>query len=411
MQRLAARNVLNLLHYDSASVLMKHSSWQLMLSACQSSVPAGHSGESVADLAGLPVNTYFTVPQDSVPEAEATFYHETFLTNERVHQSHYGCRGALAAFGALKGRSLMHRAVLKDLINTAEQASLGKGRKKIILEGYSGSGKSVALYLLVAWARSKGWLVMYIPSAKHMLEGGLYVHDEEEGLWDTPVSARNVLKALQLNHGTRLEELTATKQKSSLKDMITYGLKSDTPAKDVVQTLIDVKNALLEVTDEPVLIAIDDYNALYAPQAVEYHEAVHTFHRRRLLPTELRLASSCRVLEGAEVSKGLIAVANTYSNSISPKLRVPCPKGSRFNIPRYNLSEVTAMAQAYIGERNYDLSEEALKRALFLTNGNAKELRNWGSTLLESEDPLVGMSWGYKVKAAAVKSFNASDFM
>ena len=43
-----------------------------------------------------------------------------------------------------------------------------------------------------------------------------------------------------------------------------------------------------------------------------------------------------------------------------------------------------------------------LKRALFLTNGNAKELRELAPALLHIDDPL-GISLGYKAKASRMK--------
>lgn len=45
-------------------------------------------------------------------------------------------------------------------------------RKKpqVYLDGWAGSGKSVALYSLVAWARQHGWLALYIPSAFSLVQ-------------------------------------------------------------------------------------------------------------------------------------------------------------------------------------------------------------------------------------------------
>lgn len=42
---------------------------------------------------------------------------------------------------------------------------------------------------------------------------------------------------------------------------------------------------------------------------------------------------------------------------------------------------------------------DALRRALFLTNGNARELRDLAPGLLGGQDPL-GLSLGYKAAAA-----------
>ena len=54
--------------------------------------------------------------------------------------------------------------------------------------------------------------------------------------------------------------------------------------------------------------------------------------------------------------------------------------------------------------------EEVLRRALFLTNGNAKELREGAPLLLDPTDPL-GLSMGHKAQAALVARHNAGEFL
>ncbi len=46
----------------------------------------------------------------------------------------------------------------------------GKERSHLYLDGWAGSGKSVALYSLVAWARANGWLALYVPSAFSLVQ-------------------------------------------------------------------------------------------------------------------------------------------------------------------------------------------------------------------------------------------------
>ena len=40
----------------------------------------------------------------------------------------------------------------------------------MFLDGWAGSGKSVALYSLVAWARQQGHVALYIPSAFSLVQ-------------------------------------------------------------------------------------------------------------------------------------------------------------------------------------------------------------------------------------------------
>lgn len=74
-----------------------------------------------------------------------------------------------------------------------------KTRKQIVLDGPVSCGKSIALAMLVQWAREEGWLVFYVPRGREWTHGGFFYKHPETGLWDTPVQAENVLKASMLN--------------------------------------------------------------------------------------------------------------------------------------------------------------------------------------------------------------------
>lgn len=69
-----------------------------------------------------------------------------------------------------------------------------KVRKQIVLDGPVSCGKSIALAMLVQWAREEGWLVLYVPQGKQWTHGGFFYKHPQTGLWDTPVQAENVLK-------------------------------------------------------------------------------------------------------------------------------------------------------------------------------------------------------------------------
>jgi hypothetical protein len=68
-----------------------------------------------------------------------------------------------------------------------------KPKKHILLDGPVGSGKSVAVAMLVQWARARGWLVFYIPSGRGWTHGSLY-YRQETGLVETPVTAQMALE-------------------------------------------------------------------------------------------------------------------------------------------------------------------------------------------------------------------------
>lgn len=70
-----------------------------------------------------------------------------------------------------------------------------KVRKQIVLDGPLSCGKSIALAMLVQWARDEGWLVFYAPRGREWTHGGFFYKNPQTGFWDTPVQAENILKA------------------------------------------------------------------------------------------------------------------------------------------------------------------------------------------------------------------------
>lgn len=72
----------------------------------------------------------------------------------------------------------------------------------------------------------------------------------------------------------------------SLAELAGAGVRNTTAA-DVVAAAIRLKDELAGQTQRRVLLAVDDYNALY--HRTTYGEAVHPLHRRQLQPDELRL--------------------------------------------------------------------------------------------------------------------------
>lgn len=69
-----------------------------------------------------------------------------------------------------------------------------KAQKKVLLDGPRSCGKSIALAMLVHWARSEGWLVLYVPKGREWTHGGFFYKNPNTGLWDTPVQAARVLQ-------------------------------------------------------------------------------------------------------------------------------------------------------------------------------------------------------------------------
>lgn len=357
--------------------------------------PSRLSGKQVGDLLSVPLGSYFDVPQGVLPEATHDYYKDPVLKGENVHEPNYGCKAVQHEWEWSGRRSLLARACMRDLAQSVQD------RKKplLFLDGWAGSGKSVALYSLVAWARQQGHVALYIPSAFSLVQNGTFSRGED-GLWDTPEAARWILSSLKDSHAAQLADIK-TPAGQPLNELVEEGLVSTAATSVPVAAAIAAKEALQAAKDVRTLIAVDDYNALYWQTG--YFESVHNFHRRQLAPDELRLVRAFRVLEQAAPANGVAVAAPSMGQTISPRLRLPLPKGSRMAVPRYDLQDVAAAADYFAGEvmgSGYPAADElALRRAAFLTNGNARELRRYATTLFAEEDA-IGLSRGYKAEAA-----------
>lgn len=84
---------------------------------------------------------------------------------------------------------------LGEIIHEVPQLAGHKARKQVVLDGPVSSGKSIALAMLVHWARDEGWLVLYVPKGREWTHGGFFYKNPKTGLWDTPVQAANILQA------------------------------------------------------------------------------------------------------------------------------------------------------------------------------------------------------------------------
>lgn len=417
----------------------------------------------------FPLNAYIDIPKDVLPEGEASFYHNPKLTQQQVHQPNHGCKGAQAEFAHSKRRSIILRQSMVDLFRIVAEGQ----HSRMFVDGWAGSGKSIALYALAALARSAGWVVMYVPSASMLTRGGRYFKrggqndadddvDEKPGdkdtsvHWDTPESARRIIQAVMGAHATELASMppgklaasfSAFASCSSLAEIAEMGLATTAFTSETAPITVEAALALAdgllsyEGPGPRTLVIVDEYNALYS--YTEYFEVMHAHYSRRLSPDELRLASGLRgccptlhppsasaspsptspadasSLPALNARNGIFVASPSHGGAFSNKIRIPFSPGTfKFYIPRYSLPEVAVTAAA-TAEKKKDKDEDttaggvgmpsdnALRHALALTNGNAKELRENAEALL-TDQTTMGVSFGCKVTAAAVNKYNAT---
>ncbi|KAK9126778.1 hypothetical protein Scep_015624 [Stephania cephalantha] len=286
----------------------------------------------------------------------------------------------------------------RRVVDPPLRSSDGKGpkvRKQIVLDGPVSCGKSIALAMLVHWARDEGWLVFYVPNGKEWSHGWFFYRHPDTGLWDTPVQAAKTLQDFLNYNESRLQQLPcqifdpiplgegagvgwmkgvdsmAMPEGSTLYELIQTGI---THTHAAVGVLVRLRKELSLVKDIPVLIAIDQYNNWFTFS--EYEEPVTVRSCRPIHARELSTVNAFRSMMHDDMMIG----AFSHSTAVG-KLRQDLPDvpfDARINFPRYSLDEAAAVSYYYLRQRlirRESFSDEKWKKIYFLANGNGAEMR------------------------------------
>ncbi|CAL5440863.1 unnamed protein product [Camellia sinensis] len=313
--------------------------------------------------------------------------------------------GMVKEFEESKRSALLIRQSFLDLrdnfrriVDPPLQSSDGKGskvRKQIVLDGPVSCGKSIALAMLVHWARDEGWLVFYVPHGREWTHGGFFYKNPQTGFWDTPLQAANALQDFLKYNESRLQQLPcqiydpiplgegigvgwmkgvdtmAMPEGSTLYDLIQTGLAYTHAA---VGVLVRLRKELSLVKDIPLLFAIDQYNNWFTFS--EYEEPVTVRSCRPLHARELATVNAFRSMMHNDMMVG----AFSHSTAVG-KLRKELPDvptDACTNFARYNLDEAATVCHYYVRQRlvrREAFSEEGWKKIFYLSNGNGSEMR------------------------------------
>ncbi|KAL3151146.1 hypothetical protein ABBQ38_013010 [Trebouxia sp. C0009 RCD-2024] len=283
---------------------------------------AMYTDKSAKDLGGEDGGLYYPLNAALMPEAFQDFYKGTISEKG-------GCKGLQDEAAYAKSNLILYR----DCIHSLHKKAAEQRHKRVHLTGPRGCGKSIALVSLVDWARSHGWLVLYVPSAQQLIDGGTF-QKGEGGLWDTPEVARELLRSMVTNHQEQLAGLT-TASGQTLLQLVEEGLNASKPG-DTTAAAAALITEMAALEQTPVLVAVDDYNVLYSH--TNYHEWMNEVYRRQLQPHELRLASAFRLLERRAPKNGMFVCASTLGGPVSPQLKVPGAALSH-DIPKFTIDE------------------------------------------------------------------------
>jgi hypothetical protein len=145
----------------------------------------------------------------------------------------------------------------------------------LLLDGPPGTGKSTILNHCVHWARSRGdWIVVFVPSASYYVEGnGFFQREGENGEKILQASfAQELLEQMMQTNADKLAELPAEDfLKRDGAATVAEAIKQ-LSAKNIVQREAEAMRvfdgvfaALRAQTRFPLLVAIDEVNALHGP--------------------------------------------------------------------------------------------------------------------------------------------------
>lgn len=302
-------------------------------------------------------------------------------------------KGLAREVAATGQNAALFRACMRDLwarvraAGGADADAEADGPRNFLVGGPRGAGKSVALACLAAWAPESGWITLYVPSAQAFVKGGVYVEDEATEMWDTPESATGVLRGMMDAHEADLEEVPARVsagqlglgEASSLADVVRAGLESHARA---VPAALLLCSELLRVTEKPVLVCVDDYNALFG--LTDYYEALSVNYAARIPAHYLRMVAAFRWLEHPPLANGAVVCGTSTNVGVRHDLEVPNPRGVAFEIGPYDRDEVDQVVRHYSEAGVFDVpatSRQMLNGLQHLTRGRGASLRELAPSL------------------------------
>ena len=156
----------------------------------------------------------------------------------------------------------------------------------VVLDGGAGYGKTTTLHIALDVFRKAGWITMYLPSPTMFTEGGTVVRpsrvEELANVFDQPEVTIPYLKNFYSMHKEQLVQVKVKqdhlqKLGPNLLKLVEHGLRNVTESSYVLQA---VRQELVLATEVPVLIAIDEIDALYL-------QSIYAYKHQKLWPSNL----------------------------------------------------------------------------------------------------------------------------
>ncbi|OBZ66880.1 28S ribosomal protein S29, mitochondrial [Grifola frondosa] len=213
-------------------------------------------------------------------------FHPEVLTQEAISKAMTfpaGPNDAINAYGLPKNMLVEYRvlskpcSVVRDvtikIVDTLDASSLTPSKEtRLVLTGNNGCGKSHLLLQAVEYCTMKDWIVLYIPRAINTVNSTTaYVYDPTTQTYHQPAFSQQLLKrflsvnltvlqAMVTQEASHIESRTVP-ARTPLPSMIQMGIDDSHLAPFVLSALM---NELSRQSKHPVLLAVDDFQALYS---------------------------------------------------------------------------------------------------------------------------------------------------
>ncbi|CAM8961329.1 unnamed protein product [Rhodiola kirilowii] len=343
--------------------------------------PLFTSCSTLAELTRRDVNKYYKCSQEKLeavlpeglPEGMVKEFEDSMRTALLVRQSFLDLRDHF-----------------RRIVDPAISQFYGKSQKvqkQIVLDGQRSCGKSIALAMLVQWAREEGWLVLYVPEGKLWSHGGFFYKNPNTGFLkynETHLQKLpcQIYDPVPLGEGAGVGwmkgvDSMVVPEGSTLYDLIQIGLSYSHAA---VGALVRLRKELSLVKDIPVLIAVDQYNHWFTFS--EYGEVVTDRSWRSIHAKELATVSGTTVEDSVNAFRSMMhndMMVGAFSHSTAVgKLRQDLPdvpKDARINLSRYSLDEAAAVSHYYLRQRmvrREAFSEDGWKKGILFSKRKRK---------------------------------------